>query len=65
MKTDKSKVEIRDTVEFYSGNYSGLTGEIIKIEYGNKFPPYGLRFTVKLSDGNIGYIEKAEHWKFI
>lgn len=64
MKT-KSKLSVGDKVEFHSGNFEGLTGEVIKEEYGKQFEPYGLRFTVKLSNGKIGYIEKAEHWHFI
>lgn len=65
MKTNKSKLEVGDNIEFHSGNFEGLTGVIIKAEYGKQFEPYGLRFTVQLSDGKIGYIEKAEHWHFI
>ncbi len=65
MKTNKSRLEVDDKVEFHSGNFEGLTGVIIKAEYGKQFEPYGLRFTVQLSNCKIGYIEKAEHWHFI
>lgn len=65
MKTDKSRLEVGDKVEFHSGNFAGLTGVITKIEYGKQFEPYGLRFTVKLSNGKTGHIEKAEHWHFV
>ncbi len=61
----KSKLSVGDEVKFHSGKFEGLTGKVIKEEYGKQFEPYGLRFTVKLSNGNIGYIEKAEHWHFI
>ena len=63
MKT-KNKLSVGDEVKFHSGNYSGLTGKVIKLEYGVPNTPYGLLFTVKLSNGGIGYIEKAEHWTF-
>jgi len=53
-----------DEVKFNSGPYKGLTGTIIKEEYGKQFP-YWLRYTVKLSNGEIGYIEKPEHWHLI
>lgn len=64
MKT-KNKLSVGDKVEFHSGNFEGLTGEVIKEEYGKQFKPYGLRFIVKLSNSKIGYIEKSEHWNFI
>lgn len=61
----KSKLSVGDEVKFHSGNFEGLTGKVIKVEYGKQFEPYGLRFTVELSNGKIGYIEKAEHWHLI
>jgi len=61
----KSKLSVGDEVKFHSGNFEGLTGKVIKEEYGKQFEPYGLRFTVELSNGKIGYIEKAEHWHFL
>ena len=65
MIKSKSRLEKGDNVAFHSGNFEGLTGKITKLEYGEQFEPYGLRFTVELSNGKIGYIEKAEHWHFI
>jgi hypothetical protein len=67
MKKMKAKTRLSegDMVEFHSGNFKGLTGKITKKEYGDQFKPYGLRFTVELSNGKTGYIEKAEHWHFI
>ncbi len=64
MKT-KSNLSVGDEVIFHSGNYSGLTGVITEVSYNAPDTPYGLRFTVKLSNGNLGYIEKAEHFHLI
>ena len=61
----KNKLSVGDKVKFHSGNFEGLTGTITKSEYGKQFEPYGLRFTVQLSNGKIGYIKKAEHWHFL
>lgn len=67
MKTNKSKLEVGDKVEFHSGNFQGLTGEITHTDWNSKHEKaiYGIRHTVKLSNGQIGYIEKSEHWHFI
>lgn len=67
MKTNKSKLEVGDKVEFHSGNFEGLTGEITHTDWNSKHEKaiYGVRHTVKLSNGETGYIEKAEHWHFI
>jgi transcription antitermination factor NusG len=70
MKTkteNKSNLKVGDKVEFHSGNFEGLTGEIIHTERNSKHENaiYGIRHTVKLSTGEIGYIEKAEHCHFI
>jgi len=64
MKT-KDKLSVGDEVKFHSGNYMGLTGVIKEVKYNYPDTPYGLRFTVELSNGKIGYIEKAEHWHFL
>ena len=42
MKTNKSRIEIGDMVEFHSGNYQGLTGEIIATDWNAKIHPTGL-----------------------
>ena len=54
-----------DKVEFVSGNYKGLTGEVVSTDWNAKGTPYGVRHEVKLSNGAICYIEKAEHFKLI
>ena len=64
MKT-RNRLKKGDKIEFVSGNYKGLTGVIIDIKYGLVNTPYGLMYSVKLSNGKIGYIEKSEHWKFV
>lgn len=61
----KNKLSVGDEVKFHSGNFEGLTGIITKIKYNVPDTPYGLQFTVKLSNSKIGYIEKAEHWHFV
>lgn len=60
----KDKLRVGHEILFTSGNYKGLTGIVIKEEYNIPDTPYGLRFTVLLSNGKTGYIMKAEHWKF-
>ena len=64
MKT-KNRLSVGDEVRFHSGNFNGLTGAITEVKYNVPDTPYGLRFTVKLSNGKIGYIEKAEHFHLI
>ena len=61
----KNKLSVGDEVKFHSGNFNGLTGVITTLKYNVPDTPYGLRFTVKLSNGKIGYIEKAEHWHLV
>ena len=61
----KNKLSVGDEVKFHSGNFNGLTGVITALKYNVPDTPYGLRFTVKLSNGKIGYIEKAEHWHLV
>lgn len=61
----KNKLSVGDEVKFHSGNFNGLTGVITEVKYNVPDTPYGLKFTVKLSNGKIGYIEKAEHWHFV
>ena len=63
----KNKVKVGDKVKFNTGNYAGLTGVIIKTDWQSeeKMAIYGVLHEVKLSNGEIGYIEKSEHWSFI
>ena len=57
-------LKIGDNVKFVSGNYQGLNGTILNVDYNSndKRAIYGYLHTVKLSNGAIGYIEKAEHY---
>lgn len=50
-------------VSFHSGNYVGLDGVIANVDENSKDPRaiYGYLLTVRLSNGEIGYIEKTEH----
>jgi ribosomal protein L24 len=61
------KLKIGDEVLFLSGNFEGLTGEVISVDYNStkKEAIYGYYHTVQLSNGEIGYVEKSEHYKII
>jgi transcription antitermination factor NusG len=50
-------------VRFDSGNFEGLTGIIIEINWQSKDPKamFGYLHKVALSNGNTGWIEKFEH----
>ncbi len=63
----KSEIKIVDQVFFKSGNFEGLTGEVIAVDFKSKdsMAIYGYLHTVKLSNGKIGCIEKSEHWQFV
>jgi transcription antitermination factor NusG len=52
-----------DNVKFISGNYEGLFGTIIKLDFESKDKKaiYGYLHSVQLSKGDIGFIEKIEH----
>lgn len=58
-------LKIGDKVKFVSGNYQGLNGTILNVDYNSndKRAMYGYLHTVKLSNGDIGYIEKSEHYR--
>jgi transcription antitermination factor NusG len=67
MKTrSKKTLSVGDNVVFNTGNYAGLTGVITEIDWNSKNPNaiFGCYHTVQLSNGNIGYINKSEHWQF-
>lgn len=63
----KKDIKTGDTVKFVSGNYAGLTGEITETDWDSKEPRaiYGVWHTVKLSNGEVGHIEKGEHWEYL
>ena len=67
MSRKKSSLKLGDSVEFISGNYEGLTGKIIEVDWKSNHPNaiYGYYHTVELSNGFIGHIEKYEHWRFL
>lgn len=60
----RKQLEKGDTVEFVTGNFSGLTGVVIKTDFhsNHKNAIYGYYHEVLLSDGRTGFIEKSEHW---
>jgi hypothetical protein len=51
-------------VKFISGNFKGLTGKCINVEE-KEDALYGTLLTFQLSNGDIGYAEKSEHFEFI
>ena len=63
----KSTLKIGDKVRFHSGNFEGLTGEVLNVDWNSHHPNaiYGIYHKVKLNNGEIGYIEKSEHWHFV
>lgn len=67
MSRSKKTLKVGDNVVFNTGNYSGLTGVITVIDWNSKQKNaiYGFYHTVQLSNGNIGHIEKFEHWQFL
>lgn len=63
----KKEISVGDEVIFKSGNYKGLTGKILSIDWYSTHHDaiYGYRHKVELSNGRIGYIEKNEHWDYL
>lgn len=64
MKKRKLDIAEGDKVYFHSGNFEGLSGVVTKIDIQDSSAPYGFVHEVKLSNGQIGFIEKSEHWVF-
>ncbi|MES2733584.1 MAG: hypothetical protein V4714_17700 [Bacteroidota bacterium] len=66
MKT-KSQIAVGDKLLFSSGNYEGLTGEVISVNWESKDERamFGYLHRVRLSNGEIGNIEKSEHWSYV
>ena len=64
---ERHYIEKGDKVKFVSGNYVGITGEVLETNFNSKDKraKYGYLHTVKLSNGKIGYIEKSEHWRHV
>ena len=64
---NKKMIKEGDKIIFTSGNFQGMTAVVNKINFNSINPKanYGFYHEVVLSNGNIGYIEKAEHWEFI
>lgn len=62
----KQDISVGDKIVFISGNYDGLTGIVTRIDFysTDKRAMFGYLHEVRLSDGNVGYIEKSEHWKY-
>ena len=66
-KKGKREISVGDKVNFISGNFEGLTGEIKNVDWNSKEKGaiYGYYHEVLLSDGRTGFIEKGEHWEFL
>ena len=60
----RKQLQNGDNVKFVSGNFEGLYGTIIKVDFNSKDKRaiYGYLHSVQLANGNIGFIEKSEHW---
>lgn len=63
----KTYLQKGDVVKFISGNFEGLTGEIITVDWNSSHTNaiYGFYHEVFLSDGRVGFIEKTEHWEYL
>ena len=57
-----AKKYLNKKIKFTSGNFTGLSGEVIDIRCDNS-QIYGVSLVVKLSDGRTVYIEKSEHFE--
>jgi transcription antitermination factor NusG len=66
-KKKKSDLKIGTKINFHSGKFDGLTGVITELDWDSKDKRaiYGFLHTVELSNGNIGFIEKSEHFTII
>ena len=64
---NKKMIKEGDKIIFTSGNFEGMTALVNKtnFNYINPKATYGVYHEVVLLNGNIGYIEKSEHWEFI
>jgi transcription antitermination factor NusG len=65
MSRSKKNIKVGDKVIFSTGNFAGLTGIVQNVDWDSINPNaiYGFYHTVLLSNGNIGHIEKSEHWE--
>lgn len=63
----KGNIKVVDKVRFHSGNYEGLTGTVTAVDWdsNNSLAIFRVWHEVELSNGEIGHIEKSEHWDFI
>lgn len=63
----KRNIQKGDNVYFHSGNFKGLKGIIMSVDWNSKDEKaiFGFLHTVKLENGIMGYIEKSEHWDVI
>ena len=54
-------------VRFVSGNFIGLTGFCKEIEFNSNHRNaiYGIRITFDLSNGDVGYAHKSEHFELL
>jgi transcription antitermination factor NusG len=62
----KKKLKKGDVIKFISGNYQDLHATVLETDFESKDKRamYGYLHTVQLSNGEIGFIEKSEHWRF-
>mgnify|MGYP003657261012 CR=1 FL=1 len=62
----KRKIAVGDSLIFHTGNYAGLTGVVLDVNWSSidERAIFGFLHTVKLSNNRVGFIEKSEHWRF-
>jgi len=65
MTKRKSEIAVGDKVFFRSGNFEGLYGQVLEVDFENQKAPFGFHHKVQLSNGKIGFIEKNEHWVYL
>jgi len=64
---NKKHLKEGDKIIFTSGNFSGMTAVVNKLNFNSTNPKaiYAIYHEIILSNGNIGFIEKSEHWDFL
>jgi len=64
---NKKNLKAGDKIIFTSGNLSGMTGFVNKLDFNSENPKaiHGIYHEIVLSNGNISYLEKSEHWDFL
>lgn len=64
-KTISERYPTGTTFKFHSGNFTGLTGIVKKVNENVKNSIFGFIIEVELSNGKTGFVEKSEHFTVI